>query len=96
MSSGRDFERPDSELVEVRVRGASARYLVREMTHAEAERVLAKDGEGSQVQRLIAACVSREDGTRLTIEDVAAMRASVVRQLTDHVLRVNGLADEGN
>lgn len=92
-----DLERPEAETVEIRVRGGALRYRVRELSQAEAERALAKDGEGTITQRLLAAAVEREDGSRLTVEDAGALRASVARQLVEHVLRVNGLeGGEGN
>lgn len=92
-----DLEQPDVETVEVKVRGGVLRYRVRELTQAEAERALAKEGEGSITQRLLAAAVDREDGSRLSVDDVAKLRASVARQLVEHVLRVNGLGeDSGN
>lgn len=92
-----DLEQPDVETVEVKVRGGVLRYRVRELTQAEAERALAKDGDGSITQRLLAAAVEREDGSRLSVGDVARLRASVARQLVEHVLRVNGLSeDSGN
>jgi hypothetical protein len=93
-----DLELPESEVVEVKVKHGVLRYRVRELTQAEAEKALAKDGEGSITQKLLAAAVEREDGTRLTIADVASLRASIARQLVEHVLRVNGLGEvvEGN
>lgn len=88
------IEEPTYQDVEVRVGNRTAVYRIIELTQAEAEHVLDKDRPGSVTARLVAAAVRRADGSRVTVEEASRMRASLVRQLVSHIVRVNGLDDE--
>lgn len=105
--SNNSFELPEIVECEIRVGSKSAKYNVREMSAIESETVFGSLNIGTEEERrvaslkvstkLIAMCVTRADGSGITMDEAEAMRLAVKRELSDAVLRVNGLtSSEGN
>lgn len=108
MTDFADFENPNQVERVIKIGEGSATYLVRELTAQETEDLFSALRVGTDDQKakaaiaartkLIAACVSRGDGTAITLEQARKFRAPLVKALEQAAMEVNGLSDkpEGN
>jgi hypothetical protein len=102
-----EFESPGQEEVEITIRGKSAKYLIREVSGAKINDLFAplrnattpekKDKAAREsIAKVIAACVSRADGTAFTEEDAGKLRFSLQQALQKHVMEINGLTPDAD
>jgi len=101
MSIINDFEAPQTVSRVIEVAGKKATYNVRELTAQETEDIFASLRTGTEDQKakaaiassakLIAVCVTREDGTPITVEQAKKFRAPLVKVLQEAAMEVNGL-----
>lgn len=98
-----DFEKPASVDREITVNGKTATYKFTEPFASELEQLFDLTGDDGQVERsktkglrfrVIAAVVSREDGSPISIEEAGKMKNSVVNALHKEAMAVMGLADD--
>ena len=98
-----DFEAPNSVEREVSVDGKTAIYKFSEPYAAELETLFDLTGDDGQVARVktkglrfrvIAAVVSRADGSRISEEEAGRMKNSVVNALHKEAMAVMGFADD--
>lgn len=99
-----DFESPCVTARVITLAGKSATYNLREMTAQETEDIFTPLRTGTEDQKakasiaarvkLIAACVTREDGTAITVEQARKFRAPLVAELERAAMEVNGLSGD--
>jgi len=100
-----DFEAPGQETVEIAVRGKTAKYIIMEVSgstindlfspiNSETDPVRKAKAAKDSIGRVIAACVLREDGSKITVKEAEGFRFAVQKKLQAVIAEVNGLNDE--
>lgn len=97
------FELPDPPVTrEITINGKAASYTFRQLGSSELESLFDLSDEDGKVARekskglrfrVIAAMVSRQDGTPITAEQAGAMRNDVVKALYDTAMEVSGFGE---
>jgi hypothetical protein len=100
-----DFEAPNTFPVDVTLGDVTKRYLIREIADADVAATFnTSNAKGEQDRsrvdtfnaRVIAKCVSREDGTPITYDQARAFRQPLVRALVKEILGVHGFDQDQN
>lgn len=106
MSDYSDFESPACVERIVTIGDKSKKYLISEMSAADAEDLFGVLAVGTEDQKakakvalrskLIAACVTRADGSKITHAEARKFRTPLANELQDAIMEVNGLIADKN
>jgi hypothetical protein len=99
-----DFESPQTVPVEITIGDKSRTYNVRELSAGEAGDLILPVTQGDDKQKqkamrgfrkkIIATCITREDGSGLTEDDAEKMRTPLAVKLEKAAMKVNGMAGD--
>ena len=102
-----DFEAPGQEEIEVTIRGKTAKYIVREVSGATINDLFSpvnnattpeKKAQAAKesIAKIIAACVLRADGSKITAEEANKFRFTVQQALQKKIMELNGLGPDAD